>query len=294
MTFPGYENALGGRAHGEHGDSATVAAAECRRLVAYLERFVTARRLERFAEAIEHRTRYVTPVLENLNNTFNATAVTRTTDGLGLQDLHIVEDRCRFALSAGVTQGAAKWLTMHRYRGRPRPPAADSELPARARQSEGPQTGRVWGGEERDSFEESAVRRCYAALRAAGYVIAVTSPHAGSYTPESLPVDRPVAVVFGAEKEGISGPAAEEADYAIRIPVYGFVESFNVTVSAGITLYTLGERVRRLPPERWKLTEHEQLGVKLAWLQESVPRRVVTGDWRARALEQGTGSESRA
>lgn len=205
-----------------------------------LSAHITPRRLERIREVAGSRTRTLAVVLEDIDNPFNATAVTRTAEGLGIQDVHVIENEHRFALHQGVTLGAAKWLTMHRYA-------------------------------QRGANNTAACLDC---LIEDGYRLVATSPHLDGYTPDTLPLDKPVALVFGYEKTGISEQAASRCTTRLRLPMYGFVESFNITVSAGMALSRLRERVRTECTNEGRLDPEEQRELVLAWVMQSIPERV--------------------
>jgi tRNA (guanosine-2'-O-)-methyltransferase len=205
-----------------------------------LSAHITPRRLERIREVAGSRTRTLAVVLEDIDNPFNATAVTRTAEGLGIQDVHVIENEHRFALHQGVTLGAAKWLTMHRYA-------------------------------QRGTNNTAA---CLDGLIDEGYRLVATSPHLDGYTPDTLPLGKPVALVFGYEKTGISAEAASRCTTRLRLPMYGFVESFNITVSAGMALSRLRERVRTECTNEGRLDPEEQRELVLAWVMQSIPERV--------------------
>jgi tRNA (guanosine-2'-O-)-methyltransferase len=169
-------------------------------LADYLSRFVTPDRLERFGEVLAERTRYITVAVEDIYQPHNASAVLRTCDAFGIQDVHIIENRNIYRLNPSVELGTAQWLTLHRHRGP-------------------------------ENNTEAAINH----LRSTGYRIVATSPHARQQELEALDLNAgPVAVLFGTEKEGLSETALSLADEYVAIPMYGFVESFNISVSAAL------------------------------------------------------------
>ena len=89
---------------------------EKEKLVRYLSQFVAEERLDLFEKVLENRTHYITVVLEDIYQTQNASAVLRTCDCFGLQDIHIIENQNRFKVNARVTHGSAKWVNLHRYK----------------------------------------------------------------------------------------------------------------------------------------------------------------------------------
>ena len=180
------------------------------------------------------RTRHVTTVLEDIYQPHNASAVVRTCDLLGIQDLHIIENRNKYTVNPDVTLGSSKWVDMHRYRE-----ATGNTL------------------------------RCVRKLKEQGYRIVVTSPHAPEVTPATIALDRPMAFCFGTELTGASEELMANADMQLRIPMYGFTESYNISVSAAIVLYTVMERLRNSTVP-WQLPHEQLLDLKLAWARKVV------------------------
>lgn len=204
-------------------------------LITYLEQYVSENKRTMMHEILPQRTRYVVPVLEDMYQTHNISAVLRTTDCLGVQDVHIIEERNQYAVNIGVAKGASQWLNINRYNDAP-----------------GANTA-----------------ACFAALREQGYRIAATTPHEAAYNLHELPLDQKTAVVFGAELVGLTEYALENADMAVTIPMYGFTESFNISVSAAICLYDLTNRLRTMS-DVWRLSEDERLDVHLSWLRATI------------------------
>lgn len=197
-------------------------------------RFITPERRARIEQVAPLRTRHLTVVLQDIYQSHNASAVVRTCDLLGVQDLHVIEERNAYSLSEEVTLGSSKWVDIHRHRG-----AADNTA------------------------------ACLAQLRRSGHRIVVTSPHARGRTPNEIAMDRPMAICFGTELTGASAALIEAADEHLRIPMYGFTESYNISVSAAIVLFTLAERLRasRIP---WKLPREEIFALQLRWVRGCV------------------------
>ncbi|MFW6362687.1 MAG: TrmH family RNA methyltransferase [Spirochaeta sp.] len=207
------------------------------RLITYLSEFVTAERLQRIHQVIDNRTRYFTVVLEDIFQPHNASAVLRTCDACGVQDVHIIENCNSHTLSKGVELGTSQWLTRHRYRG----------------------------GEDNTT---AAISR----LRSLGYRIIATTPHSDDVTPDDFDLTKgPAALMFGTELSGLSETALSQADEYIRIPMYGFVESYNISVSVAIILTRLVERLHRSSiPYHLQPIEREKL--MLQYLRNSIQR----------------------
>lgn len=204
--------------------------------------FITDNKRALFDRLAPLRTRHITAVLEDIYQPHNASAVVRTCDLLGVQDIHIIENRNKFTVNPDVTLGSSKWVDMHRWRG-----------------------------------EDDNSLRCVEHLKRAGYAIVVTSPKATDTTPHTIALDRPLAFCFGTELTGASDVLVRHADIGLRIPMYGFTESYNISVSAAITLFTVMERLRASNVE-WRLGTDALAALKLGWA-----RKVVRG---AGQLEQ--------
>ncbi len=204
-------------------------------LIKYLSGFISRQRLENFENVLQNRTRYITVVCENIYQGHNASAVLRTCDCFGIQDVHVVETTNTFDVNTEVALGASKWLNLCRH-------------------------GR----------SESDTEKAFFTLRDRGYRIVAASPHQKGVRPEDFDLlAGPSAIVFGTEKEGLSAAAINSADEYIMIDMFGFTESFNVSVSAGIILHTLRQKLNR-SNIRWQLEDREKSMIKLEWLRRSI------------------------
>ena len=221
-------------------------AARLSETIRILRAHVTDRRWERMTAVLTQRSRRIAVAVEDIFQPHNASAVLRSCDAFGVQDVHIIENRNRYQVNPGVELGTAQWLSMFRYtRGQ----AASDAAPTDSR----PQT-----------------LTAITTLRRLGYRVVATTPHRDDVTPSELDLNAgPVALLFGAEKEGLSPVALEAADEYVRIPMRGFVESLNISVSAAICLQTLASRVRSegVP---WELSEVERRIIMARWLRRSV------------------------
>jgi len=205
-------------------------------LVNYLSDFITTDRNELFDRILEQRTRYLTIVLENIFQPQNASAAMRSVDCFGLQDAHVIENSNTFEVDREVAMGSTKWLDVKRY-------------------NEG----------EDNSLD--AIKK----LRAQGYRIVATTPHEGDTNLEDFDLRKgKAAFVFGTELTGISDVVKNEADEFLKIPMHGFTESFNISVSAAVILHHLTWKLRNDPTIDWRLTEKEKAEIKLSWLRRSI------------------------
>ena len=233
---------------------AEVDAALRRELLAFLGQFITEHKRRKIAEVLRWRTRYLTFLLEDIYQPQNASATLRTADALGIQDVYIAENWNAYKVNPDVALGAHKWVDLHRFRtpaARVNPEGLDAqhEMPA----------------------EFPATAEALACLQQQGYLLVATTPHADAWSPYDLPIDRPVAFLFGNEREGLSPYALRHADAHLRLPMYGFVESFNISVSVAITLAVVRERLNRssIP---WPLSAEEQEALTLQWYRRILER----------------------
>lgn len=206
-------------------------------LLEFLYQFISDERKQRFEEVLAYRTRHLTVVLEDIFQPHNASAVLRSCDLTGVQDIHIIENNYTFDVNPDVVMGSTKWLDIHRYN------EMEFNTPT--------------------TFEQ---------LKAKGYQIVATCPHQDDYSPETLPLDKPVALVFGTEKTGITDYVMEHADKFVKIPMYGFTESFNISVSAALLVYTLTQRLHAMTDVDWHLSEDEKEEVRLEWARRTLNR----------------------
>lgn len=199
-------------------------------LLSYLQGFLTPSRLQRFEEILDWRTRHITVVLEDVFQLHNASAVVRSCDVFGIQDVHLIEDRFGRRLDKNIALGAQKWVSIHR---------------------------------------QTSASSCIEALRAKGYKIVATTPHTSAFAPQELSLDAPIALFFGTEKEGLSNIVLEQADSLLKIPMYGFTESLNVSVAAAIVLNTLRSRLNDsdIP---WQIPENQRNEIRLDWTKKTI------------------------
>jgi len=206
-------------------------------LIAHLSGCVTENRLANFTQVLAERTRYITVLLEDIYQSQNASAVLRTCDCTGIQDVHIVEEQNEYEINRDVALGADQWLSLHYY-----------------------------------NQGENNILRAVETLKNEGYRIVATSPHKDGLSPENFDLQKgKVALMFGTELNGLSDGALELADEFIQIPMAGFTESYNISVSAAITLYTLRKRLESSSLQ-WLMEEDEQAEVMLNWLRTTIKK----------------------
>ena len=208
-----------------------------KQLIEYLKEFISETRWKRINDVLDNRTEHITVVLEDIYQPHNASAVLRSCDGFGIQDVHVIENNNVFDASSEVTIGADQWLSLHRYKN----PDSDN------------------------------VHDCFEVLREKGYQIVATTPHENDHNLDELDISKPTALVFGTELEGVTDQVMDQADAFVKIPMSGFSESFNISVSAAICLYDTSTRLRRsLPKSEWALSENRREELLLEWVKKSI------------------------
>lgn len=208
----------------------------------FLCSFLTPERLRRIEEVLALRTRFVTVVLENMHRTQNASACLRDCEAFGVQDVHIVSSRADFRVNRDIAQGAAAWLSLHHFTQATQPDA-------------------------------NPTRACFRSLRERGYrIVAISGRGASGSVMDDVP-QQPTALVFGNELEGISRTAETEADEVRHLPMFGFSESFNLSVAVALTLGALLPHVRQ-PSLPWELSQDEKQELREAWVRKSLGHRL--------------------
>ena len=197
----------------------------------YMTKFITEERKEVLRRTVDMRTHYMRILTENMFHPQNASAIMRHCEAFGVQQIHTVEDKCRFDPSVNIVRGTQKWVDVEHH---------------------------------------STTAEALAALKAEGYRIVATTPHRCSATPETFDVTKgKFALVFGTEHAGITDEVIAAADDFLMIPMCGMVESLNVSASAAILIYMLSERIRQ-SVDGWQLSDAEQLKLLTRWTMSSV------------------------
>ncbi len=189
---------------------------------------ITESKMEKYEHIASERTKHITIVMENIQKDHNASAVLRTCDCFGIQNLHAIEKSVNYEIQRDIALGAGNWVDLHSH-----------------------------------SNGDSPTKNCLIELKQKGYQIIATSPHT-ERSIQDLDITQPIALVFGTEKHGISKETEEYADQLVKIPMYGFTESFNISVSAAIALNILRTKLQN-SDINWKLSEDEQVSLKIKW-----------------------------
>ena len=206
-------------------------------LIKYLEQFITPKRVDLFHQVLNQRTRYITVVLEDIYQSQNASAVLRTADCLGIQDVHIIENKNNYTINPDVVLGASKWLNLVKY-----------------------------------NVQENNTLDTIHKLKNEGYRIVATTPHKNDVNLDDFDLSRgKTALFFGTEMNGLTDLMINHADEYIKIPMVGFTESYNISVSAAIILHYLTLKLRNLKID-WQLSESEKKIILLEWLKKSIKK----------------------
>ena len=184
-----------------------------------------------FDRLVMNRTRHICVVLEDIFQSHNASAVLRSCDCFGVQDIHVVENRNRYAPNSDVSMGSDKWV---------------------------------------DYYKHPDILQTYDELHARGYRIVATLPHENDTMITDLDISQPIALVFGTELTGLTQEAIDHADGYVKVPMYGFTESFNISVCAALSLFCLTERMRADSCLNWQLNNEEQTTLKLYWAMQVI------------------------
>lgn len=199
-------------------------------LITYLESYITERRLQLIRDISANRTRHITVVTEDVYQMHNTSAVLRSCDIFGIQDLHVIQDQIGKRIDKEIAMGAQKWVDVYQY---------------------------------------DSTRACISALRSQGYRIIATTPHEDSSSLDTFSLDQKAAIFFGKEKEGLSEQVLKNADGFLTIPMYGFTESLNVSVSAAIILRHLRARLHQ-SDICWRLSQKELTDLRLKWIKKCI------------------------
>lgn len=199
-------------------------------LLNYLEEFITEERKIRFLEALQERTKFITVAIEDVYQMHNASAVVRSCDVFGIQEAHIIESKYGKRLDKDITMGSEKWVDVFRYK---------------------------------------STATCIDNLRNLGYKIIATTPHNDSCYLDDFEIEGKTALFFGTERKGLSEEVLEKADGFIKIPMVGFTESLNISVSAAIILQSLTTKLKK-GNLNWSLTENENIEKQIDWTKKSI------------------------
>jgi tRNA (guanosine-2'-O-)-methyltransferase len=196
----------------------------------FLENMLTDNRKDKFLKILENRTNHFTVVVEDVFQMHNTSAVMRSCEVFGIQELSIIEQRYGKTIDKEIAMGAQKWVDI-------------------------------------TSFDD--VQTCINTIKERGYQLIATTPHENDCLLDDFDITKPSALFFGTERDGLSAEILEQADGFLKIPMVGFTESLNISVSAAIIIQNLMSRLRK-SDIKWQLTEEEMLEKRLTWTKNSI------------------------
>jgi tRNA (guanosine-2'-O-)-methyltransferase len=200
------------------------------KLLEHLETFLTDSRKEKFAKVLEQRTKYFTVATEDVYQLHNTSAVMRSCDVFGIQEVNIVEERNSKRIDSEIAMGAQKWVDLNRFH---------------------------------------TVKECIVDLKQKGYQIVATTPHTNDCELHEFDVTKKSCFFFGREAEGLSEDVLKAADCYLKIPMVGFTESLNISVSAAIILQHVTTKLK-LSGIDWKLSNEELFEKRLDWIKKTI------------------------
>ena len=199
-------------------------------LLNYLEGFLTENRKEGFLRVLQNRTKHFTIAMEDVYQLHNTSAVMRSCEVFGIQELNVIEQKFGKRIDTEIAMGAQKWVDVFRY---------------------------------------NSVQSCMDEMRAKGYQIIATTPHDDSCLLHEFDITKPAALFFGTERDGLSQEVLDQADGFLKIPMVGYTESLNISVSAAIIIQDITNRLRQ-SAINWHLTEEEIWEKRLDWTRKSI------------------------
>ena len=216
-----------------------------------LVQLVSEQRRALFDEIAAQRTDYINVVIENLHKEHNASAVLRTCDCYGIKKLHVIENENQYKVNRDIALGAGKWVEV-----------------------------------ETHNLGDPPALQCIKTLKNRGYKIIATTPHTNEYDIYNLPINQPMAFFFGTEFSGLSAEVLDHCDMRVKVPMYGFTESFNISVSAAILLSALRKRLND-SDYNWRLSKKEQTILKIEWCIKNLSRgKEIELEIRRRLIEK--------
>ena len=196
----------------------------------FLENILTDNRKQRFLEVLKMRTNHFTIVIEDIFQLHNTSAVMRSCEVFGIQQLNVVEERYSKSIDKEIAMGAQKWVDINRF---------------------------------------ESMSDCISTLKSKGYKIIAASPHTNDCLLDDFDITPKSAFFFGTERDGLSAEVIKNADIFIKIPMNGFTESLNISVSASIIIQNVMNRLHK-SNLNWQLTENEILEKRLDWAKNSI------------------------
>ncbi|MGB5419168.1 TrmH family RNA methyltransferase [Algibacter sp.] len=200
------------------------------KLLEHLETYLTEHRLTRFEKVLSQRTKHFTVATEDVYQLHNTSAVMRTCDVFGIQEVNIVEEQNSKHIDREIAMGAQKWVDLNRF---------------------------------------DSVIDCISGLKNKGYQIVATTPHTDDCELYDFDVTKKSCFFFGRETEGLSKEVLDAADCYLKIPMVGFTESLNISVSAAIILQHVTTKLKK-SNINWQLSENDIHEKRLDWCKKTI------------------------
>lgn len=202
-----------------------------------LASLLTDQRKQRIEQVLDWRTYHIAIALEDIFQSQNASACIRTCECFGIQRIFTIENRNPFTVNPDVVVGATKWVDVERFRT-----------------------------PEKDNTVE-----CISQLKKFGYRVIATTLEQGSTDIRELSIEQPLALLFGTELTGLSATAIEMADEKVHLPMFGFTESYNISVSVALALSELVHRLHK-SSVNWRLTDDQRKKLRERWYEQHIRR----------------------
>lgn len=200
------------------------------KLLEHLEGCLTESRKARFDAVLSQRTKHFTVATEDVYQLHNTSAVIRSCDVFGIQEVNVVEERNTKRIDKEIAMGSQKWVDVNRFH---------------------------------------SVKNCLLDLKQKGYQIVATTPHKNDTLLNDFDVTKKACFFFGRETEGLSEEVIDKADCFLKIPMVGFTESLNISVSAAIILQHVTNKLKQTDIN-WQLTKEEMLEKRLDWCRKTI------------------------
>ncbi len=200
------------------------------KLLNYLETYLTENRRDRFNKVLAQRTKHFTVATEDVYQLHNTSAVMRSCDVFGIQEVNIVEEVNSKRIDGEIAMGAQKWVDLNRYH---------------------------------------TTKSCLEDLKTKGYQIVATTPHVEGCDLIDFDITKKSCFFFGRETEGLSQQVIDQADCYLKIPMVGFTESLNISVSAAIILQHVTAKLKK-STINWQLTEEELIDKRFDWIKKTI------------------------
>ncbi len=200
------------------------------KLLSHLENYLTENRRKRFVQVLNQRTKHFTVAMEDVYQLHNTSAVIRSCDVFGIQEINVVEEINTKRIDREIAMGAQKWVDINRF---------------------------------------NSVKSCISDLKTKGYKIIATTPHKEDCDLIDFDITQKACFFFGRETEGLSKAVIDNADGFLKIPMVGFTESLNISVSAAIILQHVTSKLRNSNID-WKLTDKERIEKRFDWVKKTL------------------------